>query len=108
MKPTIEGSQSNFEVTFISFANEKQKRIKVERGESKDNIFDESKAITVEDGRLSENNTIELANGNIIKFENNAFKTVQRNRKMKAKTGAVLNFEVAKTVKSKKGQERGA
>lgn len=109
MKPTIEGSQDNFEMVCISFAEENKRSIKVERGSKKENIFDETKFINAEDGELTENNTLELSNGNIIKFEEKAFQIVKRNRKMKEQKGIVYNFEIEKKTRtSKKGQERGA
>lgn len=109
MKPTIEGSQDNFEMVCISFAKENNRSIKVERGSQKENIFDETKFINAEDGELTENNTIRAANGNIINFEERAFKIVKRNRKMKEQKGVVYNFEVEKKTRtSKREQERGA
>lgn len=109
MKPTIEGSQDNFEIVCISFAKESKRSIKVERGSQKENIFDETKFINAEKGELTEDNTLKTANGNIINFEERAFETVKRNRKMKEQKGIVYNFEVEKKTRvSKKGQERGA
>lgn len=109
MKPTIEGSQDNFEMVCISFAKENKRSIKVERGSQKENIFDETKFMNAEDGELTENNTLELSNGNIIEFEEKAFQIVKRNRKMKQQKGIVYNFEIEKKTRtSKKGQERGA
>ncbi len=109
MKPTIEGSQDNFEMVCISFAKENKRSIKVERGNQKENIFDETKFINAEDGELTENNTLKSANGNIINFGEKAFETVKRNRKMKQQKGIIYNFEIEKKTRtSKKGQERGA
>lgn len=109
MKPTIEGLQDNFEMVCISFAKENKRSIKVERGNKKENIFDETKFINAEDGELTENNTLKTANGNIINFEERAFQIVKRNRRMKERKGIVYNFEVEKKAKaSKKAQERGA
>lgn len=109
MKPTTEGSKDNYEMICISFGKEKQRGLKVERGSKKENIFDETMFLNAENGELMENNTLKLANGNIINFEERAFKTVKRNRKMKEQNGVVYNFEVEKKARnSKKEQERGA
>ena len=110
MKPTTEGSIANFDMVCISFDKEKEKRgIKVVQGATKNSIFNEEMMIKVENGELTENNILKSENGNIIKFENNAFKILKRNRKMKAQKGMVYNFEVEKRARnSKKEQERGA
>lgn len=109
MKPTTEGSKGNFDIVCMSFGKTKEKDLEVVQGATKNSIFNEDMIIKVEDGELRENNTIQSANGNIIKFKEKAFEIVKRNRKLKAERGIVTNFEEILTKKnSKREQERGA
>ena len=93
MKPTTEGSIANFDIVCMSFGKGKERGLKVIQGAQKNSIFNEEMFINVEDGCLKENNTVQSANGNIIKFEEKAFETVKRNRKQKAENGIIFNFE---------------
>lgn len=93
MKPTTEGSVANFDIVCMSFGKENERGLKVIQGASKNSIFDEEMIIKAEDGKLMKNNTIQLANGNIIKFEEKAFEKLKENRKLKAEKGTIVNFE---------------
>lgn len=100
MKPTTEGSSAiNFDITCMSFEKEKEKGLKVIIGAEKNIIFNDEMTITAENSTLRDNNTLEAEKGTIINFANNAFKTVERNRKIKAKNGNALVLEelLAKT-----------
>lgn len=91
MKPTTEGSNAiNFDMTCMSFEKEREKGLKVIIGAEKNIIFNDEMTITAENSTLRDNNTLETENGTIINFTNNAFKTVEKNRKIKAKNGNVV------------------
>lgn len=93
MKPTTEGSSAiNFDMVCMSFGKENERGLKVVQGATKNSIFNEEMEIRAEDSKMREDNTIELANGKIIKFEDKAFETIKRNRKLKAEKGNVIDF----------------
>ena len=94
MKQTTEVSKMiDFDMVCMSFGKEKERGLKVVQGAEKNSIFDEGMMINAEDGELKENDTLKLANGNIIKFEERAFKILKNNRKQKEEKGIVLNYQ---------------
>lgn len=100
MKPTTEGSIVNFDIVCMSFGKENKRGLKVVEGAEKNSLFNEDMIIKTEDGELKENNTLQLENGNIIKFEERAFAKLQENRKSKQENGIVINYE--ENIKKKK------
>lgn len=98
MKPTTEGSSAmNFDILCMSFGKENERGLKVVQGASKNSIFDEEMVIKAENGTLRENNTLESANGNIIKFEEKAFEKLKENkteRKTKSKRVSKTDREI--------------
>ena len=98
MKPTTEGSSAiNFDILCMSFGKENERGLKVVQGASKNSIFDEEMVIKAENGTLRENNTLESANGNIIKFEEKAFEKLKENkigRETKSQRVSKVNREI--------------
>lgn len=94
MKPTTEGSNAiNFDMVCMSFDKKKERGLNIIIGAEKNIIFNEEMAIKAENSTLRDNNTLETENGTIINFKEEAFKTVNKNRKMKAKNGNVVVLE---------------
>lgn len=108
MKPTTEGSNTiNFDMVCMSFGKEKERGLKVVQGATKNSIFNEEVEIKAEDSKMREDNTIETANGKIIKFKERTFEKIKVNRKLKAEKGIVLNFEENVKEKNKNIQDYG-
>lgn len=95
MKPTTEGLVSrNFDIVCMSFEKENERGLKVVQGAEKNSLFNEEMIIKAEDGQLRSNNTLESANGSIIKFANNAFETIKQNTKSRKTENTKADREI--------------
>lgn len=82
MKPTTEGSNAiNFDIVCMSFGKEKERGLKLVQGAEKNSLFNEEMIIKAENSELRKDNKLQLANGEIINFEEKAFVTIKQNRK---------------------------
>ena len=89
------GDSQKFDIVFMSLGKE-EKGFKVEAAGEKENIFEDSMAIKVEDGRLLENDTMETASGLIKKFSPNTYKNVKANRQERKTKTKIRSSEIEK------------